>query len=350
MLLAVIGLLAIVVALVALTTSSSSGGTLDPRSAAPDGSRALATLLRARGIAVDRGSAVGPGRTVLVPFPSDLDEAQLGDLLRSGADVILNDPGPVSVAQVGVDGSSSRQLLAPGCDFAAARTAGAARVGGTRYTSGNVATSCYGGTLLVLAPGSVPGGGRLIVLGSFDFLTNARLDQQGNAALAIGILSANPRLTWYTARRATSGATLSDLLPDAVGWAALQLGFAVVLVAFWRGRRLGPVVTEPLPVVVRAAETVLGRARLYAAARARGIAAESLRSATRARLGTLLHLDAAASPQALISAVAERAGSDPVAVAAVLYAGAGDPGPQADSALVRLADDLDQLEKEVSRR
>ena len=43
-------------------------------------------------------------------------------------------------------------------------------------------------------------------------------------------------------------------------WWLLVVG---VLVALWRGRRFGPVVTEPLPVVVRSAEVVEGHGRLY---------------------------------------------------------------------------------------
>ena len=71
-----------------------------------------------------------------------------------------------------------------------------------------------------------------------------------------------------------------DLLPDWVGPTVLELFIAVVLVAGWRARRLGPVVEEPLPVVVRAAEVTEGRARLYRRAKARDRAANELRRAT----------------------------------------------------------------------
>ena len=67
-----VGLLVLLLALIALTTGRSVGGALDPRSAGQSGSRALAELLRARGIAVDRGTSAGPGTTVLVPFPEVL--------------------------------------------------------------------------------------------------------------------------------------------------------------------------------------------------------------------------------------------------------------------------------------
>jgi hypothetical protein len=341
------GLLALLIILVLLTTGQSAGGTLDPRSAGPSGSRALAELLRGQGIQVVRGTAASAGTTVLVPFPEDLDDAGLRQLVTSGADVVLVDPGPVDVAQVTAGSAISVRTRTPGCALPAAAVAGAARLGGTLYSSANAAISCYDDTLLALPAGSAPGAGRITVLGSGDFLTNDRLDQQGNAALAIGLLSGQPRLTWYTARRGGSGATVTSLLPKAVPWAVLQLGIALIVIGIWRGRRLGPVVTEPLPVVVRAAETVLGRARLYAAARARTSAAQALRTGSRARLATLVHLEPHASAEALVSAVAERTGENPAAVTALLD-DAGSTGgyraAQSDAALVRLADDLDRLE------
>ena len=348
-----IGLLALLLALVALTAGQSAGGTLDPRSAGPDGARALATLLRERGVAVDRGATAGPGRTVLVPFPEALDGPGLDRLVTSGADVVLVDPGPVEVAQLEPVAALKVRTRSPGCSLPAATTAGTVRLGGTRYSSANAAISCYDGSLLVLPAGSAPGAGRITVLGSAGFLTNDRLDQQGNAALAIGLLSDHPQLTWYTARRAAGGATLSSLLPKAIPWAVLQIGIALLVIAFWRGRRLGPVVTEPLPVVVRAAETVLGRARLYAAARARDTAAAALREGSRTRLAALVHLESHASPDALVAAVAARTGEPPAAVAALLFATEGADGYGADAALVRLADELDRLEhkaKETTSR
>jgi hypothetical protein len=345
-----LGLLALLIALVALTTGQSAGGALDPRSAGPDGSRALAVLLRERGIQVDRGAATGAGRTVLVPFPEALDSAGLARLVTSGADIVLVDPGSVDVAQVTPGPGVSARTRSPGCTLPAATVAGAARLGGTTYTSANAAISCYDGTLLALPAGSAPGAGRITVLGSADLLTNSRLDQQGNAALALGLLSGQPRLTWYTARRASSGATLTSLLPKAIPWAVLQIGIALFVIGVWRGRRLGPVVTEPLPVVVRAGETVLGRARLYAAARARDTAANALRTGSRARLAGLVHLDPHASPEALVGAVAARTGKEPAVVSALLYEGLATGGygaAESDAALVRLADELDRLENQA---
>jgi hypothetical protein len=342
-----IGLLALVLALVALTAGQSAGGTLDPRSAGPDGARALAALLRERDVTVDRGTAAGAGRTVFVPFPEALDGPDLEQLVTSGADVVLVDPGPVEVAQLEPGSGLSVRTRSPGCSLPAATAAGTVRLGGTQYSSANASISCYDGSLLVLPAGSAPGSGRITVLGSASFLTNDRLDQQGNAALALGLLSGHPQLTWYTARRAAGGATLTSLLPKAIPWAVLQIGIALLVIGFWRGRRLGPVVTEPLPVVVRAAETVLGRARLYAAARARDTAATALREGSRTRLAALVHLDSHAPPEALIATVAARTGEEPSTVAALLFTAEGGGGYGADAALVRLADELDRLERKA---
>ena len=75
----------------------------------------------------------------------------------------------------------------------------------------------------------------------------------------------------------------------------------MLLLALWRARRLGPVVAEPLPVVVRAAETVEGRARLYRRGGARGQAA---RGAARRRpvagSGRALGLPRRADPPAVV--------------------------------------------------
>ncbi len=340
-------LLALLLVLIGLTTGNSAGGTLDPRSATPSGSRAVAELLRARGVDVSRGTRGGSNRTVLVPFSAEVSDADVTDLLGSGSDVVLIDPGPVVEPDVHETGVEQVQTRSPGCSFGPASVAGPARMGGVTYEA-PAGTSCYEGALTVLTP-DVTGAGRLVVLGSGDFLTNRRLDEQGNAALALGLLSGNPSLTWYTAPPVAGEKTLTELLPKAVPWAVLQVAIAVVLVAAWRARRLGPVVTEPLPVVVRAAETVLGRARLYAAARARTTAAEALRRGARGRLAVLLHLDPRAEPQALIAAVAARTGVDPAHVAGLLFAAGGYGAAESDAALIRLADELSDIEKQSAQ-
>ena len=118
---------------------------------------------------------------------------------------------------------------------------------------------------------------------------------------------------------------LLELLPDSVPFVAGQLLLAAALLAFALGRRLGPVVAEPLPAVVRAAESAEGRARLYEAARARGQAAAALRTGARHRIGATLGVSAGAQDP-------DPAG-DPAALAAAVHAATGRPSPDVTALL-----------------
>lgn len=364
--------LGLVVGLTLLATDESSGEDLDPRSAAPTGTLALAELLRDRGVAVDRGPGAGPGATLVVPFAGRLDPAELERLLdaSAGANRVLllsaaDVPG-TGITEGRLQGVSSRQ---PACSLPAATTAGSAEVGGRTYRGAG--TSCYGGSLGTADRGGTP----VVVLGSPTLLTNEALESDGNAALALGLFSGeglpgqpSGSVVWYQPALdpAAEPPGLIDLLPDGVLWAVLQLFVAAVVVALWRGRRLGPVVEEPLPVVVPAAETVEGRARLYAAGRARSAAAEALRAGARARLGNAVDVGGEPEPTSLVTTVAARSGRQPGEIAELLYgsaertgpfgaagpdlAGAGGGAPVDDAALIRLADEIDRLEREVRGR
>ena len=146
-------------------------------------------------------------------------------------------------------------------------------------------TRCYGGALVRYRSAA----GTVTVVGAADFMTNSGLLHEGNAALAMNLAGARPRLVWYAPQRfegeQDGAATIFDLIPDRVTWIVWQLWLVVGLVALWKARRLGPLVAEHLPVVVRASETVEGRGRLYRSRRARDRAAAALRTATLQRLG-----------------------------------------------------------------
>jgi hypothetical protein len=189
-----------------------------------------------------------------------------------------------------------------------------------------------------------------VLLGSAVASTNDKLDEQGNAALGVILLGQHPRLVWLLPDAVPAAAPGEDrgvwsLLPRRTKLALLALIGAVALAALWRARRLGPIVEEPLPVVVRSAEAVEGRARLYRVAAARGQAGESLRAGLRERLRPSLGLPADSRPEQLVDAAAARTSRAPGEVAGLLYG----PAPADDAALVRLADDLDALDREVRR-
>lgn len=324
---------------------------LDPEGTGKDGSRALVHLLQDHGVQVEQMTSNEPvprtakndvTTTVVVTIPGRLDEDEFYALAGSDATVVLVDPGP-AVDQfdlpLSVAGGTSR-VVEPDCAVPAAERAGPARAGATQYETSGSAQSCYDGRMVRSDAGS---GGPMVVLGA-DPLLNQHLDDDGNAALALDLLGQHPRLVWYTPELQADGdQSMVELLPTWVIPVTLQLFVAAAVAALWRARRLGPVVTESLPVVVRSTETTEGRARLYRRGHTRGHAATVLRTASSDRLRTALRLPRGTDTTVLVSAVAERSGRDPSDVAATI---AGTV-PADDAALVRLADQLDALEREV---
>ncbi|MEU7341345.1 DUF4350 domain-containing protein [Streptomyces sp. NPDC007074] len=370
--LAVVVLLAAAVAIAAVR-SGDRHGRLDPRSADPYGSRATAELLGDRGVSTrvvttldEARAAAGPDTTLLVAAPDLLTDSQQTGLRRatatSGGRTVLIAPEAPSLHTLapGVTADpaiSFDSTLPPDCDLPAARRAGSADTGGIRYTTtGLDADACYpsDGLPTLLRIPAASGNGDTVVVGAPDILYNNRLDRQGNASLALQLLGSRPHLVWYLPSLSDTSATdagdktFFDLLPSGWLWGTLQLFIAAALAALWRGRRLGPLVPERLPVAIRASETVEGRARLYRKADARDRAADALRSATRTRLAPLVGVSPAQAhaPEALLPALSAQLHGDGQSTPHTLLFG---PPPRDDAALVSLADRLDALEREVRR-
>lgn len=355
----------IVFAVVAISQRVGSETSLDPDSAAPQGSRALAELLRGEGVQVDRVidvaalSTAAADTTVVLTGLELLDEDAVGALARlpGSADVVAVAPDDAVLAELAPAASSRSPVNVeprdPACPLPAAVTAGPATIGGLRFgaSSGNAALACYSvrgsGTLLQLPRSE---GATTTFLGTGAPMTNAELDEQGNAALTLGLLGTGQRVLWLVPEPALGAAdgeqqSLGELLPDGLRAALLQLLIAGVVLILWRVRRLGPVVAEPLPVVVRAAETVEGRARLYRSTRARDRVADALRGGARSRLAPLVGLPGDTDARALVDAVALQTGRVPGDVGGLLYGAV----PADDTSLVRLATDLDDLDAQVRR-
>jgi hypothetical protein len=192
--------------------------------------------------------------------------------------------------------------------------------------------------------------GRVVVLGSTALLGNDRLDERGNAALVLRSLGDSPELVWYLpglgdVPQDKKPATLSELAPTWVAFFGPWLLVVALFAVLWRGRRLGPLVFEPLPVVVKAAETAEGRARLYQDSRAVERAAANLRAGTLVRLSRVFRLGPDAGIGSLVEAVSRKTGRPPAQVWDIL-----DHRPDSQSGLVRWAQTLEQLEQEASAR
>lgn len=352
--LAIAVLIVVVGVVVALLQGSSQSGYLDPESAEPGGSRALSQLLADVGVAVKRvqtaSEAKVNGGTVLVTTPDRVDPERLAALASGADELVLVAPGQPALdallPEATVSGTVGVEGRKPACDFEHAEVAGAATIGGIGYDAPEATARCYAtgdGHALLRAERF---GSTITVLGSGIPLTNDALDEHGNAALAMRLLGAEHRLTWYLpslAEQSPGEQSLVDLLPDGWKFGLVQVGIAVLLLALWRLRRLGPVVSEPLPVMVHAAETTEGRALLYRRAGAADHAGAALRDAAAGRVTVALGLPADAGPEAVAAGAAARTGRRLEAVYGLLYG----PPPRNDAALVRLAEDLDNLENEV---
>lgn len=352
--------------LLALLVPQTTRGNLDPDSTTPQGSRAVAQILGRQGVDISRVTSSGDAAdratadtTLIVVHPHLLGPEQLGRLSRTG-DLVLVEPDGLVLEELAsfaeVAGSTGGRDGSPSCSDPAAVTAGIARTGGQLY---RVRSGARGDIVTCYPPPGEPELAGLLrtrtttrtitVLGQADVLRNQYLAEQGNAALALRLLGGHHRLVWYLPdpmelSSAGEPPSLLELTPTWIRWAIPQLAITVIVAMLWRGRRLGRLVTEPLPVVVRAAETQEGRARLYRQAGARDRAAATLRTTSARRLAARLDIAADAGPRTVVQLAAEAAGQPVEQVHQVLLG----PAPRDDAALVRLADQLDTLEHGVT--
>lgn len=342
-----------------LLTAPRTGDPMDPQSTAPDGARALVSLLRDHGVDVveadtlaEAQAAARPDGLLIIAQTQFLDSEQVARLAELPGDRLLVEP--VSRTREGLApalkaGGVDPFAVLPGCDLRAATQAGDVQFGvATTYeaaTDDVPVTRCYGGALVTYTDA----GRTITVVGAAGFLTNGELLNDGNAALAMNLAGSRPHVVWYAPQQregeAAGSATISDLLPRQVAWVVLQLVLVVLLVAFWRGRRMGPLVAEHLPVVVRASETIEGRGRLYRSHRARGQAAAALRTAALQRLLPRLGLTGGAAEPAVVAAIVARSGADADTVGRALFG----PAPVSDGDLVDLARQLDDIERQVAQ-
>jgi hypothetical protein len=363
---AILVMLLLAVSITVLANGRGNNEPLDPDGVGPDGSRALAQVLRTHGVEVEvarTGTAFDdavqthPSATVLVSRTDLLGGDDIGQLVArvrlAGHPLVLVAPSTAQLDRlapgVRIAGVVDRRVAPPHCDDPIATRAGPADAGGLTYVAdpGVPTATCYdaAGHSSYLVWG---GGPSTTIIGQPSLLTNDRLAKQGNASLMLGALGGTGDLVWYVPSGGAVVAqqhSLRSVLPGWVGWVTLQLLVVVGVCMVWRGRRLGRLVPEPLPVVVRAVETTEGRARMYRRARAHGRAAAQLREAELNRLRDHLGLARTAPAQDVVAVAATRTGIPGAELAAMLLG----PPPQDDAGLLRLAQILDQLDREVRR-
>ncbi|WP_049822869.1 DUF4350 domain-containing protein [Arthrobacter sp. H41] len=356
---------AAVVVLTVLTRSEEDTRPLSPGNASPGGSRALVQVLQDQGVEVIRpGSyaeareSLSEGATLFLSDPDSwLNDDQLAGLAGASARTVLAAPTEdqldvlaPAISTVGPLPEEPDTVRAQ-CDDDAARAAGSITSGGSGYSgpaecfpASSMIDDSAGGSYVTTANQDTA------VIGNMDVLTNGEISSAGNAALALRALGSEPVLVWYlptTADLATTGTPVDarNLLPNWINplmvWLLICSGIAML----WRGRRLGPLATEPLPVVVRAAETAEGRARLYQDSKSVQHAAANLRAATLSRLAVRLRLPRSSTRSEIIDAAAVRTGRPQPDLARII-----DRIPDANRELVQFSQELLDLEKEINQQ
>ena len=337
---------------------------LSVHNSGPGGAKAVSEILGRHGVDVNAVGSFGAALDALQASPDAtlllfdrngfLDASQL-DLLRTETmRVVLVTPRintltalDAGISQAGVVPLTS-PTLEPDCWNDDAEIAGT--------VSGESGFLYDGDSLCYRPPGTAAGllasteDGTLTVLGSAGLVSNEHLAEHGHAALALRMLGSSKDLVWYLPglgdlTSTDSTKTLDELAPGWVSFVGPWLCFVTVLAIVWRGRRLGPLVFEPLPVVVKAVETAEGRARLYHDSHAVDRARDNLRAGTLVRLAKELRL----GPDATADDVAEAAArhlARPVADIKELV----HEHPRNEARLVEWSQELDKLENEVRTR
>lgn len=338
-------------------TSSRALAIDNPRAS---GTMALAELLRDEGITVTQATSTSetiasarPGMTVAVVTPSELSTTQRRALADSGADVVVigsTYEDLTGLTRIQTSGTSSTATLEADCqdpDAQAARFIASAK-GSLDLELAPDAQGCFpvDDAHVAYATETLPGGGTLRIVSDPSILTNSQLTKEGHAALGIRALGHHESLIWLDAAYAKDLTSTSWYGPTTPPWLAVllvHLCLAALVLAVVRGRRLGALIPERLPAVVRSTETTVARGRLYRSAADRERAASALRRGSAIRLSHALGLGAAASRESLLEALTRATGMQRPVLDALLYG----PAPANDQSLADLAVNLDNLESKA---
>ena len=286
------------------------------------------------------------------------------DKARSARRIVGLEPRAEVLAQLGIDaallpGSGTQVDSTAQCSAAGIAPTDRAEFAAMtiRPTAEMKATSCFpsstepGAAAVVVFPATAAH--PEIVLAQQDWFRNAAILDHDHAGIAVRMIGAGTDVHWFSPDYndlrnddpAQQQAT-PKLEPDVPRWLWPMIGlgpFVLLALMFWRGRRFGQLITEPLPAVVKAAETTEARGRLYYASADAHRAAAQLRNHALRTIPRRLGVSRHAPIDDVVAAVARATGRDHATVFALL----AGPLPVDNAGLVTFATDLSTLEEEV---
>jgi hypothetical protein len=215
------------------------------------------------------------------------------------------------------------------------------------------ATSCFGNgedAFVVVQP---EGRGQIVsIVGGAPF-TNRYLGEEDNAALATALFAPRPGTRVALIDDAFGDASgggnvdasdsLGQVLGVGVKLAVLQLGVAVVIYGFSRGRRLGRPIAEPQPVQIAGSDLIVAVGSLLQQTRRPDDSAAILRRDLRRDICRRTGLPDQAPVEVIADTVAARSVLDRDTVRHTL----ADQPTSSDADLVLLARQIDTLREEV---
>ena len=336
---------------------------------------ALAEVLRDQGVTVteteflvDAGALLNPGDTLVLAHAPFFDFEQSQSLLGFDGNLVIL--GTANSLLFEIDNGvvpqtgdfRTNQVVEADCSVPAARNAGSIKAEGAHEILVEDTTGvdvCFG------ASGDPQAGiyveitrendTQIRILGDGNLITNERISEHGHAALALNAIGTVENVVWYVqnpfdigtleveARDELLQGQLRSAYHPAAPAVIVGLGLVGIAALWWRGKRVGPLVTEPLPVVVRSSEVTRGRGALYRKFRSRGRATAGIRAGIASRCARSLGLPRTAQAEELVSAIAAATTRDEVAIRDAFYG----PPPTTDAEMVDLVRTLDAIESEV---
>lgn len=366
----VIGVIFIAGWLFSLSAPRQSDLEFAPDNAREAGGRALAQVLQREGVNVRFTRSLAEAKewatsntTLLIANDPGVASKDYRDLLEVESDIVITSPNENLIDAVSWKTKTSMGLAnAPSAtspEEALCTSVPAASAAGT-LSSWGTGIDLYDDEYNPLPPtvsGCFPAfwgyhlvqitdGARTIsVLDDSLAWSNHRITTAGNAALALQLLGEHDELIWLIPQDTPVPTPASGpALPLRFSLAATVVALTALLLILWKVRRLGPLISENLPVLVRSSETTHGRAKLYRASKSYGRAAAALRAGTAQRLSSRLGLTNSSQSEPFVAAIARASNHPERDIYQLFY---GEP-PRNDSDLVHLAQRLGDLESELN--
>lgn len=320
------------------------------------GSMALANVLKDHGVSVynvtnrSKFEQFGPGETVAVTGVQYLRPEDMQTLAKTGSKVVYLGATVDFPENKWVKSTAGRipEGTLPACSVPEARQVNFSSAWANAllpidknaigcYPASETAEQSYG--LVETWEGKT----RLIFVSDPRFFTNMNLADGANAALAINLLGDRKTLWWVNgAELSSTEEGPSSIAPELFGL-VLLVSIAIVVWGLGRGRRLGKVIPEKMPIIVHHAEVVYGRARLYRRAGAYTQVANSLRERAAKKLNQLLWMSPTSGTESFYAQTARLTGQSEEQIRQLLRPGS----IRGNRELKDIAGKLDELVKTV---